>query len=718
MTAIDATGNGHAGTNTNADLGYEGISGNSYYFNGSDSWIRVEDHADLNPGTGDFAVSAWIKTGDIPSSGASVQIISKHNTAMNHDKDYGLMISSGDQVSCDTGVQGDGAAMAEMSNGDGTFERVCSSETIADNSWHYIVATRNSGDYQLWIDGNKVNSRSSSIDPSSSNYIAIGRYSYGNGLNYYSGLIDEMKIYKRALSGTEILAEYNAFCEGNSCNTPISPFPGTENWGMAISDQDIEGKYFVFGGLHNDDEPFSDNIYSFDATSGLWETMTATLPYAAWWGSSSNAALADNGKLYLVPAQGPTINNGWGTHKSVIEYDPETDTARETTAAYSGNIWAMCICAADNGYLYLFGGHNGSDQRWIYRLDPDAESLTYVGDMQMNTGSVDCVSGDEGLIYLWGSVFNDATVQFEVFDPSDETSALEPYTVEFSGGTPNAGGRQGRTSIKGLYGTIHIKDTDSTSGSWYDWNTNEGTITESNWSIPVPNRTSGTFVYGSFAYFLGGRDDITFDNEFASYRMPDRVGTVIYEDDFSGDLSNWTSYVGTWSIVDGKLKGYYSHSCGSSTCPQGSIVLNDPYNPTTAYYDIEVDSYLSEYTSTYRYNGARIQFWVSESERLKLYIGKGGENFGDVAVTETEAQARAWNGSTGTSVYSEYIDYSWDPSVPHHTLIEKRGNIYKLYFDGEFMFEYTDEFLSQEPNAVGFHTYGAFLWDNFKITEY
>jgi len=82
-----------------------------------------------------------------------------------------------------------------------------------NNQWHHMVGTYNSDTRKLevYLDGKKDNERilasgwgSYLIENSTANYLTIGMYAS----NYFSGVIDEVKGFKVALSETEIRKHY------------------------------------------------------------------------------------------------------------------------------------------------------------------------------------------------------------------------------------------------------------------------------------------------------------------------------------------------------------------------------------------------------------------------------------------------------------------------------------------------------------------------------
>ncbi|MFA6994220.1 MAG: LamG domain-containing protein, partial [Candidatus Paceibacterota bacterium] len=82
-----------------------------------------------------------------------------------------------------------------------------------DNTWHHITGTwQRSGDQttiKLYLDGTLQSSSSSVITLRTGNGIVVG--SWGPGTSYISDVIvDDVRIYNRALSSSEVQALYNA----------------------------------------------------------------------------------------------------------------------------------------------------------------------------------------------------------------------------------------------------------------------------------------------------------------------------------------------------------------------------------------------------------------------------------------------------------------------------------------------------------------------------
>ena len=185
--------------NTANDTGINSLY--SMDFNGSSDYIDVGNPTELQL-TGAFSVSLWMKT-IATGTGA---FVAKDNNASN---------PRGFSVEFNNSAPG---GYFVIYNGTTTYGvYVFSSDAnyinIRDNNWHHIVAVYTpSTSVALFVDGNFVKSNTTNI-PASVNFVNdnlnIGRRPQSGGVNYYQGKLDEVAIFNRALSTTEIAALYD-----------------------------------------------------------------------------------------------------------------------------------------------------------------------------------------------------------------------------------------------------------------------------------------------------------------------------------------------------------------------------------------------------------------------------------------------------------------------------------------------------------------------------
>ncbi|HYR88021.1 MAG TPA: fibronectin type III domain-containing protein [Terriglobia bacterium] len=188
-TVADSSGNGNAGTISNATWSTSGKYSNTLVFNGTNSLVTINDSASLHLSTG-MTLEAWVFPTATPSGW--VDLIYKQNDA------YLLEASStwGGQ-----GPTGGGT----FDNG---FQAVPGPSPISVNAWTHLAVTFDGANITLWINGVNVASQAQTSPLTSSTLpLQIGGDSiYGQ---FFTGRIDEVRIYNRALAKNEIEVDMN-----------------------------------------------------------------------------------------------------------------------------------------------------------------------------------------------------------------------------------------------------------------------------------------------------------------------------------------------------------------------------------------------------------------------------------------------------------------------------------------------------------------------------
>lgn len=193
-TVADVSGNGITGTLQGATWTTGGKYGNALSFDGSSSYVDLGNPSVLQL-TGSMTTEAWVKAAANPPDDG--QIISKAND------------SGGWQLktSPDTGVETFGARLAGS-----TIGRRYSNTVRALNTWYHVASVYNATtqSLDLYVNGVLDNGTFSGPVPSSQILqnvnVNIGRRTGGY---YFNGLIDEVRIYNRALSQSEIQSDMN-----------------------------------------------------------------------------------------------------------------------------------------------------------------------------------------------------------------------------------------------------------------------------------------------------------------------------------------------------------------------------------------------------------------------------------------------------------------------------------------------------------------------------
>ena len=182
-TTADASGNGNGGTITGATWSAQGRYGNALSFNGTNSVVRVASSASLNVTTG-MTLSAWVRP--TASQGGWRTILQRQADA------YFLHASNGDPL---------------HPAGGGTFggstEFAGGPTAIPVNTWTHVALTYDLAAVRLYVNGTQVATRGATgaIQTNSNPLWMGGNTPYGE---YFQGLIDEARVYNRALTAAEI----------------------------------------------------------------------------------------------------------------------------------------------------------------------------------------------------------------------------------------------------------------------------------------------------------------------------------------------------------------------------------------------------------------------------------------------------------------------------------------------------------------------------------
>lgn len=165
-------------------------------FSGTASYLDLGIPNKANVTTG-LTISAWIKLNNVSGQKA---IVSKWQGSMNNDQ-YILMVD-GNKLRFAIGRQGFSA------NG------ILGNTILLANTWYHVSATWNtSGEHTIYVNGvqdvSSTLSNFTSINSTSNIMLTIGAET-SSASRYFNGTIDEVLMYNRSLSATEINNIYNA----------------------------------------------------------------------------------------------------------------------------------------------------------------------------------------------------------------------------------------------------------------------------------------------------------------------------------------------------------------------------------------------------------------------------------------------------------------------------------------------------------------------------
>jgi predicted outer membrane repeat protein len=206
--ANDETGNGNDGTVYGATLTEDrfGCSNKAFSFDGVNDYIEVSSTKGFPTGSNARTISLWFKWSEIKWPSPGIEILGYGTNSESHR--LGIWIGWLHNLGIETCM----------------YDRVFSWE--GDTKWHNLAVTYPEGEtssdkFKLYFDGvlqsgifntgNGVRTLNTDSSP-----LTIGVLPQAN-VYYFNGLIDEVRIYNRALSNNEIQLLYN---EGSGCPEP------------------------------------------------------------------------------------------------------------------------------------------------------------------------------------------------------------------------------------------------------------------------------------------------------------------------------------------------------------------------------------------------------------------------------------------------------------------------------------------------------------------
>jgi len=281
-TTVDRSGNGITGTLHSASWG-TGSNGGGLIFNGTSAYVDLGNSAPLQL-TGSLTVSAWVN--ENANVGDDGIIISKSNGVS------GWELKS----SPDTGSRTFAIAVYGAGN---TYNARYSTTVRALNTWYHVAGVYNAaaGTLDIYVNGVLDNgSLSGSVPSAISNpsvNVNIGRREAGF---HISGILDDVRLYGRALSAAEIVADMNTSVDGTSDTiapsvptdltaTAVSSSQINLSWTKSTDDTGVAGyKIFRDGSLINTSPT---NSYS---DTGLISSTTYTYMVSAYDGATNESA--------------------------------------------------------------------------------------------------------------------------------------------------------------------------------------------------------------------------------------------------------------------------------------------------------------------------------------------------------------------------------------------------------------------------------------------
>jgi hypothetical protein len=187
LTAYDRSGQGNNATSSGSSVPSRvlGRLGQALSFDGANDFLAMNS---VPPVTGDAAVSFWMYTTANP--GTNKAMLYLVNPGSENTDFIVVGIDTGGKISADAADTGNG-----------------SNQRVATNTWLHIAVTKTASNVrQVFVNGVDDTSNTSSPfgGPTARGFIGSS-----SGVAFFNGVIDDVRIYNRALSADEIKRLYN-----------------------------------------------------------------------------------------------------------------------------------------------------------------------------------------------------------------------------------------------------------------------------------------------------------------------------------------------------------------------------------------------------------------------------------------------------------------------------------------------------------------------------
>ena len=368
--AIDAGGL-YDGTPTDVEFGVDGQINYGARFNGSSSYIDIDNISGISGTSSSVSISAWF----------------------NFDGTSGdrFIISLRDGCLAEIGFNaGYSPRKLEFKIYDGANKTVLVDETsITNGQWHHVCLTAESGGLlTAYLDGVSQGTTSIGTISNTTQHNTIGGYNIsGTVFGYFDGSIDQVRLFSKALSSDEVSILYAETACVYTCTTDTVDFPTTN---------------VAYYKLDNSAE---DETGSYDGTETNIEYRFGRFGQAAVFGSGSRIEISSSNKPDLSTA---TISFWLKT--------TSTSTQALIGEGYSSNRWGNLQIYLDSNKLNARSGNASS-----------AEDLPWLSTSDVNTGNwVHCVvtiSGNTSKIYINGSLETTKTLTVT------RAATTNPFTI-------------------------------------------------------------------------------------------------------------------------------------------------------------------------------------------------------------------------------------------------------------------------------------------------
>jgi lysophospholipase L1-like esterase len=231
--AADLVGTNSGILQGGASAGGTGMVGSAFTFNGTNSYVQIPDSPVFHPTN--FTLEFWVRFASLDSAGlggspaGDQYVVFKQNSRSTLFEGFDLSKTR----------SGNDYFRFEVTSSNGTSVLVLSASTISTGVWYHVAAVRGSNYISLYINGQLERQTTVSFPQ---DYGTLPLFFGTSGQSFWdhklSGSLDEVSLYNRVLSASEIQAVYTAGSAGKCRVPPVitaDPQGGDSFWGSSFT---------------------------------------------------------------------------------------------------------------------------------------------------------------------------------------------------------------------------------------------------------------------------------------------------------------------------------------------------------------------------------------------------------------------------------------------------------------------------------------------------
>lgn len=210
-TVYDSSDGGGTGSITDATWSTVGLLGGALDFDGGDDLVVIPDSIALQPTT-ELTMTWWVRPTDCAGVGATTwgRLVAKWDGSSNGTDDGAIMFDTYSSNNDNCGIR---SGMCD--SGDTFHYATGTPDALTAGEWNFVVAKFENSVMTMYVNlvAQNTNDLGEATIPDGSWDWKIGEDKEGAGDNAFYGLIDEVRIYTRALSAAELEYLYRAQSE-------------------------------------------------------------------------------------------------------------------------------------------------------------------------------------------------------------------------------------------------------------------------------------------------------------------------------------------------------------------------------------------------------------------------------------------------------------------------------------------------------------------------